>query len=162
MHGLKIKTLWVRIMAINYAFVPFTTCAKEIADNVDRYVSEITDGSEHGAPNVDWETYLEMSVRGLAMVVTARDGEKLIGFIALAITHNLRHKDITEAWSQGIFIEKEYRGEVGVALTKKADEFIKSFGVNTSNFMLSDSRVGRLLERNGYQPKYTVWSKNHG
>lgn len=147
---------------IDYQVVPFHTVGEELARNVDRYVSEITDFSEHGAPNVDWDGYLNLSAHGLARVITARHHEKLVGFIAFVLTHNMRHKHVREAWSQGIFVEKKYRGEVSVALTKKADEFIKTLGIHVTNYMLSDERVGRLLGRNGYQPKYTIWSKNHG
>lgn len=92
----------------------------------------------------------------MCKAVIARDQGKLIAYAIYSIGPNQRFKHIIEATSDGIFIEKEYRGRLN--FHKKADEFLKTL-VHETNYILSEkSKFGKLLERGGYQPKHKIWS----
>lgn len=146
---------------IEFDFVQFHLVAGEIAPNVARHYREMSEGDDYGPPNIDWDTYIQASVNGQCMTVTARDKNKLIGYAVYVIGRNPRYKHILEAESNGVFLEKEYRGKIGIRLLKKADEFLSKIGVQETNYTLSDERVGKILERNGYQTHYRIWSKKY-
>lgn len=147
---------------IEFDFVPFHLVAGEIAPNVSRHYQEMTDGDDYGPPNIDWDTYIHASIQGQCLTVTVRDKKKLIGYSVYIVGPNPRYKHIIEASSNGIFLEKEYRGKHGIHFMKKADEFLKKMGVHETNYTLSDERVGKILERQGYETKYKIWSVKYG
>lgn len=122
----------------------------------------MTDGDGYGTPDIDWHTYIQASRAGLCRVVTVRDDNKLVGYAVYSLGRNLRYKNIIEASSDGIFLEKEYRGKLSAELIKRADQYLKTLGIHETNYILSDDRVGRLLGRSGYQSKYKVWSRKYG
>lgn len=147
---------------IEFDLVPLHRVYQEIMPNIARHYTEMTDGDDYGTPDIDWDTYLALSRIHRCVVVTARDGGKLIGYSAYTIGNNLRYKEITEATSSGVFLEKEYRGQLSSQFIKKADEYLKKIGIHETNYILSDDRVGRLLGRNGYESKYKIWSVKYG
>lgn len=147
---------------ISFDFVPLHKVGHEIAPNIARHYAEMSDGDEYGVPEIDWDTYLALSHAGHCLVLTVRDGEKLVGYSVYTIGRNPRYKQIIEASSAGIFLEKEYRGKLSEQFIKKADEYLKKIGVQETIYVLSDDRVGRLLGRGGYESKYKVWSIKYG
>lgn len=147
---------------IAFGFVPLHEIAHEIAPNVARHYTEMTDGDDYGAPDIDWDAYIATSKAGLCRAVTVRDQGKLVGYSVYSIGRNPRYKTRIEASSDGIFLEKEYRGKYGDQLIKKADEYLKNLGIHETNYIESDDRVGNLLARNGYQSPYRIWSKKYG
>lgn len=132
----------------------------ELKPNVDRYYSEMTEGDDYGPPDVDWDMYESASRSGQCRVVTVRDNGKLIGFSIFVISTNQRYKNRIEANSDGIFLEKPYRGQLSKALLNKSDEYLQAIGVHETNYTLSDDRIGRMLP--GYKSTYKVWSKKYG
>jgi len=133
------------------------TVAMEIAKNVSRHVAEMDDKDDYGAPNVDWLYYLQACDAGLCNVVTMRDGEKLVGYAIIMISNNPRHKDRNEAFCDGLFVEKEYRGKWAVKLLQKMKEYAKDLNAEL-NFLVGDEKVGRLLALNGFKKSKTLWS----
>lgn len=140
--------------------MPFHAIGREIAPNVARHYAEMTDGDSYGTPNIDWESYLAASHAGQLMAVTIRDSKKLVGYSVFSIGRNPRYKHIIEANSDGIFLEKSYRGRLSRLLFQKSDEYLKNMGVHETNYTLSDDRIGRMLA--GYQSKYKIWSIKYG
>jgi hypothetical protein len=147
---------------ITFDLVPLHRVFREIEPNIPRHYSEMTDGDEYGVPDIDWPTYLAMSQMDRCVVVTARDGEALVGYGVYSLGHNPRYKTRFEASSHGIFLEKPHRGKFSAAFLKKADEYLRKIGVRETHYILSDERVGKYLGRNGYKSKYKVWSVNYG
>ena len=56
-----------------FDFVNGKHVAKEIAENVDRHVSEMEDRNDYGQPEIDWDYYLGMCHAGHCHVLTMRD-----------------------------------------------------------------------------------------
>lgn len=140
-----------------YDFVPFHLVAEEIAKNLENHYDDVNLKDEYGRPNLDWDSYLQLSLAGRCKVVTARN-DKLIAYSCFCISNNLNHKGIIEAANTGIFIDKEYRGKITLELLRKSDEYLKGLGVNEVNYILNDKRIGALLRRAKYKAKHTVWS----
>lgn len=140
-----------------YDFVPFHLVAEEIAKNLENHYDDVDLKDEYGRPNLDWDSYLQLSLAGRCKVVTVRDPD-LIAYSCFCISNNLNHKGVIEAANTGIFIAKEYRGKVTLELIRKSDEFLRCEGVNEVNYILKDERIGILLKRAKYGAKHTVWS----
>jgi GNAT superfamily N-acetyltransferase len=133
------------------------TVAMEIAKNVSRHVEEMDDKDDEGAPNVDWIYYLQACESGACQVVTLRDGENLVGYAILMISNNPRHKHKYEAFCEGLFVEKPYRGKWAVNLLNKVRDYAKELNVEL-HFLVGDEKVGRLLALNGFKRSKTLWS----
>ena len=147
---------------ITFDFVPLHQVGHEIAPNVERHYSEMSDGDDYGIPQIDWDSYIAASHIGLCRVVTVRDEGELVGYAVYSIGRNLRYKNRIEASSDGVFLEKPYRGKLSNELLNMADKFLSELGIHETNYILSDDRVGKLLGRKGYKSKYKIWSKIYG
>lgn len=141
-----------------YDFVPFHLVAEEIAKNLENHYDDVDLKDEYGRPNLDWDSYLQLSLAGRCHAVIARQG-KLIGYSVFCISNNLNHKDVVEAANTGIFVNKEYRGKITLELIRKSDEYLKGIGVNEISYILKDDRIGMILRRVKYKAKHILWSK---
>lgn len=146
---------------IDFDIVPVNLILDEIKPNVARHYSEMSTGDDYGSPDIDWNYYEEIGAAGQCVAVTARDEGRLIAYSVYSLSINPRYKSRIEANSDGIFIEKEYRGRLG-NFPAKADDFLRNLGVMETNYTSNDKRVGAFLSRNGYEPKYTIWSMKYG
>lgn len=144
-----------------FNFVPLHSVAGEIAPNVERHYHEMSEPDEYGVPNIDWDAYLSASYSGQCFVLTARDDGKLIGYAVYTISKNPRYKHLIEATGNGIFIEKPYRGRLGIKILKIADEYLEKLGVHETSYIMG-GRAEKLLSRHGYKSTYKVWSKKYG
>lgn len=144
-----------------YDFVPFHLVAEEIMQNFERHYEdvEVKDGS--GKANLDWESYLQLSLAGRCKAVICRDEERLIAYSVFCISNNLNHKTIIEAANTGIFISKEYRGKITSEFLRKSDDYLKEYGVMETTYITNDDRMGTLLKRVKYNAKHIVWSKKY-
>ncbi len=148
---------------IEYDFVPLHKMVHEIAPHVERFYADAKDENDQRVPLVDWGLYMEASFTGQCVVVTARDGGKLVGYNAFIIGNNPRHSDTVMATSQSLYVEKEYRSRgVGNALIEKADEYLHKLGVKETKYINDKKSFGRWMMKKGYRPEATVWSKSHG
>jgi len=146
---------------IIWDFVPFHEVAQEIAMNLDRHYEDVDQKDDYGPPNLDWELYIEQSLAGQCLAIVARDKAKLVGYSVFFVGGNANHKGIKEATNTGIFIDKAYRGKITGALLKKTDEYLSRIGVNEASYLLSDDRIGKLLERNRYAVTHKQWSRRY-
>lgn len=143
---------------LDWNFIPAQFIAHEIKPNVKRHHSEISENDGSPEPNIDWDTYEQASHAGICWALTVRDKGVLVGYAIYTLSRNLRYMHIVEATSSGWYVEKKYKG-IGLEMPKRAEEYLKNLGVHETHYILSGSRVGGLLERQQYKPKYTVWSK---
>lgn len=143
---------------MEYDFVNAFNVIGELAMNVERHYKEMLDSESELLPNIDWEHYRTISNMGVCKALTMRDNGKLVGYAVFTISTNPRHKDVLEAFCDGIFIEKEYRGKHSLMLFKKIDEYMKSFDVKEVHFLIDNEKIGRFLSKNGYNETKTLWS----
>jgi len=141
-----------------YDFVPFHLAAEEIAKNLEKHYDDVDLKDDYGRPNLDWDSYLQLSLAGRCHAVIARQG-KIIGYSVFCISNNLNHRHIVEAVNTGIFIDKDFRGKITLELIRKSDEYLKELGVNEVSYILKDERIGILLRRGKYKAKHTLWSR---
>lgn len=147
---------------ITHDFLPFAALIPEIAPHTTRHYLEMTDGDNYGAPDVDWDYYVDASLAKACYAVATRDNGELVGYSIYTLGTNPRYKDRLEASCDGIFIEKPYRGKISNEMLAKADTCLAMMGVRETSYTMSDPRMGKLLERKDFKSKYKVWSKTYG
>lgn len=148
---------------IEIAAVPFHEVIPEIAPNVERHYNEMNEGDDNGAFDMDWDYYHQLSLSGACICITARDDGKLIGYSIYDIGTSPRYKDMLEASSSGLFVEKEYRdGKTAKRMIQAADAVMKSIGVKETSYTSNDEQFGKFLERAGAKQTYKIWSVSHG
>jgi len=148
---------------IEFAFVHLKDAIDEIAENAESHFAQMNEKSDYGDLNVDWDAYVSAMNAGYMYAVTARSEGKLIGYAVYQISRNTRHKHIVEAVSNAVFVERSFRGKTAVNMLKFADEKLREVGVNRTEYVLNDSGEGlaRIIENQGYAPKYKIWSVNY-
>lgn len=142
------------VVMITWSFVPAHTLIAELKPVIAVHHAEVAEDNE--PLNIDWDLYEKASHAGMAVAVTARDGEKLVGYIVFTVSRNLRHMHLIEATSSGWYAEPEYRGRIGSLIVRKSEKFLKAAGVNKTKFILG-GKASQLLERLGYSSKHQVW-----
>lgn len=126
--------------------------------NIDSHYEEVF-GEK---PDIDWDLYTRASHAGFCPVVTARLNGRIIGYSAYVLSHNMRKRKVIEAENHGLYIEKKYRGKIGRTLLRKADEFLKRFGVHETMYRNDNALFGEWIARCGYTEKCKIWSIKYG
>lgn len=144
-----------------YDLVPFQEIAEDVAKNAETHYADMGIKEGYGRPDLDWEMYLQMSLAGRCVAVTARDKGELKAYSVFLLSNNLHYKKFIEAMSTGFFIDKDYRGKITSEFIKKCDELLERIGVMQTSYSLSDDRLGRLFERVGYKASNIIWSKRY-
>lgn len=144
---------------IIYSLVQAHTLIDELKPVIERHHAEVADDNE--PLNIDWDLYERASHAGMAVAVTAREDDKLVGYIVFTVSGNLRHKHLIEATSSGWYVEPQYRGRIGSEIIKKSGKFLKAAGVHKVKFILG-GKAALLLERLGYTSKHQVWEIDNG
>jgi len=111
--------------------------------------------------NPDVDTFRALEDAGLLLIVTARDGEKMVGYHVSIVRPHLHYKHSLSAYADMYFIHPDYRqGMTGVRLFKYLEEQLRKKGVERvfqSTKLHKD--VGKLFERLGYKETERLYVK---
>lgn len=111
--------------------------------------------------NPDVDTFRLLEDVGLLLIVTARDGEKMVGYHVSIVRPHLHYKHSLSAYADMYFIHPDYRqGMTGVRLFKYLEEQLREKGVERvfqSTKLHKD--VGKLFERLGYKETERLYVK---
>ena len=78
----------------------------------------------------DLEAYTALCKAGMLYILSAREGNKLVGYCVFFLQNSLHYKATSSAHNDVFYIRPEYRkGFIGVRLLKKAEKFLKEKGV---------------------------------
>lgn len=111
--------------------------------------------------NPDVDTFRALEDAGLLLIVTARDGEKMVGYHVSIVRPHLHYKQSLTAYADMYFIHPDYRqGMTGVRLFKYLEERLRERGVERiyqGTKLHKD--VGRLFERLDYKETERLYVK---
>ena len=136
----------------------FTDIAHELPPLFQKHFDEIALDKERIPLAPNWEYYLAVDKSGHLFVLTARDGERLVGYFFAIVglgTHNVRS---VMAKTDMYFLLPEYRkGMAGFKFIKTAMERL------TFDKMVIQTKIsndyGRIFERLGFTSVETVYTK---
>jgi hypothetical protein len=94
----------------------------------ERHDRELAD--EKTPLDVFTESYEQMDKTGSLQILTARDGDILVGYCLFIISPNLARKTMICATQNIFYVSPEYRGNTGVRLLKKSIRFLQLRGVH--------------------------------
>ena len=106
------------------------------------------------------DSYSVIADAGILKTITARDGDKLVGYILMLIHKHFHHKE-KFAINDIFYIKPEYRkGFTGINLFKFTESIMKKEGVRI--MMLSCKThldKGTIFKRLGFKPTEISYSK---
>lgn len=111
--------------------------------------------------NPDIDTFRLLEEAGLLLIVTARDGGKMVGYHVSIVRPHLHYKQSLTAYADMYFIHPDYRqGMTGVRLFKFLEQELRERGVDR---IYQGTKVhkdmGRLFERLGYKETERLFVK---
>ena len=124
--------------------------------------SEIEDANPASpALDIDWPRYLMLERAGVYRAISVRKGGSLIGYNGYFVEPPIRHKGMTWAINDALFLDKDHRkGPLGIRLVSESSRMLKEIGVKivTQGDMLAahsttakpHATFGDLLLRQGF------------
>jgi len=109
----------------------------------------------------DYEAYGRLQVADMLRCITARDGDKLVGYAIFIVQPHLHYKTCKTAFEDIYFLRKEHRlGRTGIRLFQFAEEALRADGVNR---IIMHTKVhldnSRLFEYLGYKHTDKLYTK---
>ena len=147
-----------------YQTEDYSKVKDELAVMFPRHWDEIALNKDKIKLNIDWEVYDRAHSSGKLVIITARDGVKLIGYWVGFLVENPHYKGYRIAQTDIFYILPESRrGRVGINLFRFLEDEMRARGVVkiiTNSKLHRD--VGPLFVHLGYNPVETVYTKYIG
>ena len=146
---------------IQYKEEQYDDVIDEIKPLLDRHYEEIALDKDVIKLNPDYSAYKSMNMRGVIKIVTARQGDELIGYCICVVKPHLHYKDSLTAHNDIFYIKPEYRqGLTGVKLFKETEKIMNEYGVQRIIMNVKRSNdIGAIFERLGYTESERVYTK---
>lgn len=108
----------------------------------------------------DWERYFYFEDMGVLHILTARRGDRLIGWAVLFVWPHIDARTVPFADVKTIWLDKPFReGILGMKLLKRAVDDMEAKGVRMTHVAAKDERFGKVLERLGFEAVETIYSR---
>ena len=146
---------------INFRTVPFHLVESEVKELLPEHYDCACEKDEYEALDVDWDYYRIASQAGTCFCILALDKNGIVGYSIFFIETDAHSKNILEATNSAVFVKKEKRGRLSIALFNEAESVAKSLGAHKISYSVKNDRFGKFLQRNGYKQDCIIWSKNH-
>jgi GNAT superfamily N-acetyltransferase len=114
--------------------------------------------------DLDYEAYVKLIQAGCLEVVTARDDDKLVGYITIILSKHLHYKTVIVAKEDVHFVHRKYRGRmIGDGMLKEAERVVEKRGAKLMFVHTKPhSDHGALLEKIGYSRFEIIYAKEIG
>ena len=147
---------------ITFQKEPFATAFPDAQRLFADHFDEVAENKKLlGAPNPDVDGYATMDRMGAYHVLTARDGEELVGYFAFITRRNFHYKHIISASEDLYFLAPEARGmKTGYRFLQAATDAMRAAGGDLASMRVKIAHDhGPLLERLGYRPIEVIYTK---
>lgn len=128
---------------------------------ITSHYNEVHPSRESFGLGMDWDLYSKLENMGMVKVFTARDDQKLVGYLWVLISPNLHSKGTKVASDDGLFVDKKYRGSsVAKGLIGFAEKCLKDDGFKTFYITgTTENPIDPLMKKLGYSPIETKFQK---
>lgn len=145
-------------MSLVFRVERFCDIAHEFPPLFQRHFDEIARDKERIPLAPDWDGYRALDLAGRLFVLTARDGERLVGYFFAIVGPGLHNVKSRIAKTDMYYLAPEYRnGLAGLRLVKEAVERMEfdKMIIQTKN----DRDYGPIFRRLGFEAVETVYAK---
>jgi GNAT superfamily N-acetyltransferase len=158
------ELLMLETNGIKYARETLTKVRKEIEYLIHKNWEETSVYKDTLALDPDWDTYEAAEKTGMLGIYTAREQEKLVGYLVVIANNHMHYKGHIFASNDILYLDPDYRkGFTGIKLIKFVEEDLKKMGVSVFNINTTPLRpFGNLLERLGFNLIEQIYSKKLG
>ena len=127
----------------------------------DEHYEEIARNKHVMVLKPDEETYRKSEEMGTIFILSARQGDKLIGYSVNFVTNHLHYADLKLAQNDLLFISKEHRGgRIGLKLIKETEKHATSLGCKLMLWHAKESTtLAHMLPRLKYGVQDIIFSK---
>ena len=127
----------------------------------DEHYEEIARNKHVMVLKPDEETYRKSEEMGTIFILSARQGDKLIGYSVNFVTNHLHYADLKLAQNDLLFISKEHRGgRIGLKLIKETEKHATSLGCKLMLWHAKESTtLAHMLPRFKYGVQDIIFSK---
>ena len=127
----------------------------------DEHYEEIARNKHVMVLKPDEETYRKSEEMGTIFILSARQGDKLIGYSVNFVTNHLHYADLKLAQNDLLFISKEHRGgRIGLKLIKETEKHATSLGCKLMLLHAKESTtLAHMLPRLKYGVQDIIFSK---
>ncbi|MDE2097903.1 MAG: GNAT family N-acetyltransferase [Patescibacteria group bacterium] len=147
-------------MALTYTKETFRDLMPELPELFWHHWDELYDDKELMPLDVDWLGYLHTEATGKLHILTARDGENLVGYAFIYAGNNKQSKGVTVAATEHFYLKPEYRkGTEGWIFLNKITEMARDLGAKKLYIVQkSKGSIAPLLKRKGFKPEEETFS----
>ena len=148
-------------MSIKYQQEFLVSVKDEVLPLIENHFSEVYPARDTFKFDMDWDTYHSLEDLNLLRIFTARDGDRLVGYLWVVIAPNLCSKGHFIPSEDGLYVDPDYRG---LSVAKKMIEFgekcLKEDGYKLLCITGTQEKpIDKFVERMGYKKIETRFKK---
>ena len=149
---------------ITYQVESVQSVQPEMEGLIEKHYEELEHFSDKLELSVDWNKYFELERLGVLVLFTARDGEKLVGYLVYMIMPGMHCSNDDFAINHTIYLSPDYRGSgLGTQLILFAEKCLSELDVSVITLHVKPAfPFDPLCEKLGYVQTERVYSKYIG
>ena len=144
---------------ITYQEEPFEELWPDMQSLLTAHWEEV--GSMKEFPlNIDYDLFVNLENQGGLLCTSARDDNKLVGYMVDFIRYHVHYKDVKVAITDAYYIHPDYRAKCGRGLLRFTEKIEKEMEVYSRvTRSKSANNAGKFFELMGYNQAETTWIK---
>jgi len=108
----------------------------------------------------NWGQYAALEAQNRLVIITAREGELLVGYSVFFLHHHAHYKSCLVASNDVIYLVPGKRGVVGTRLIRNSETILKSLNVIKMTWHVKPSHDwSGVLKRMGYEQEEIIMGK---
>ena len=141
----------------------FRAIRHELSQLIQEHYQEVASAPGKVVLEPAWDRFEALEAAGLLKVLTARDGDALVGYVIHIIAPSLHYRDLIQAHDDAHFLKKTHRkGFAAIKMLKAAEEMLRKYGVGSVSYHTKnreDINRGTVFKRLGYKAHETIYTK---
>ena len=149
---------------ITYQTESFKAIVGDLKEIIAIHHKELGVYNDRISLEVMWEKYFSLEDAGVLHVLTARDGDKLIGYYISMVYPHLHYASELFSINDILFIHPDYRkGFTGIKLLKEAEKQMRNLGVTVISLGFKTyAPFDKILDRLGWDFTEKIYTKYLG
>lgn len=144
---------------ITYQEEPFEELWPDLQEHLTSHWEEASSMKEFKL-NFDYDLFVHLENEGSLFCASARDGDKLVGYVIDFIRYHVHYKHVKVAIADAYYIAKPYRAKCARGLTRFTEKCEREMGVYSRITRSKKvNNAGKFFELMGYVEAEVSWIK---